>query len=106
MKKLGIHSAIRKKKYISSTPVAENKLCRHFYASTSNGKWATEGFWGIIKSVMYQMYEITDESSLRFAITDYIRFYCKERSQVRYHCKTPLEVRMEALSSETTIPYS
>ena len=27
-----------------------------------------EGFWGIIKSEMYQMYEITDETSLRFAI--------------------------------------
>lgn len=25
----------------------------------------TEGFWGIIKSEMYQMYEITDEASLR-----------------------------------------
>ena len=24
---------------------------------------------------MYQMYEITDETSLRFAIKDYIRFY-------------------------------
>ena len=35
----------------------------------------TEGFWGIIKTEMYQMYEITNEESLRFAITDYIRFY-------------------------------
>lgn len=60
----------------------------------------TEGFWGIIKSEMYQMYEITDETSLRFAITDYIRFYSEERPQDRYHCKTPLEVRIEALSSE------
>ena len=32
----------------------------------------TEGFWGIIKTEMYQMYEITNEESLRFAITDYI----------------------------------
>ena len=60
----------------------------------------TEGFWGIIKTEMYQMYTITDEASLRFAITDYIRFYSEERPQDRYYCKTPLEVRMEALSTE------
>lgn len=47
----------------------------------------TEGFWGIIKSEMYQMYDITDESSLRFAIKDYIRFYSEERPQDRYHAK-------------------
>ena len=40
-----------------------------------------EGFWGIIKSEMYQMYEISDEASLRYAIKDYIRFYCQERPQ-------------------------
>lgn len=60
----------------------------------------TEGFWGIINSEMYQMYEITDEASLRFAIKDYIRFYSEERLQDRYYFKTPLEVRREALSSE------
>ena len=65
----------------------------------------TEGFWGIIKSEMYQMYEITDETSLRFAITDYIRFYSEERPQDRYQCKTPLEVRMEALSSDNPVKY-
>ena len=65
----------------------------------------TEGFWGIIKSEMHQMYEITDETSLRFAITDYIRFYSEERPQDRYQCKTPLEVRMEALSSDTPAKY-
>jgi transposase InsO family protein len=46
MKKLGIHSVIRKKKkkYTSSTPedVAENKLGRDFYASVPNEKWATD----------------------------------------------------------------
>ena len=62
----------------------------------------TEGFWGIIKTEMYQMYDITDEASLRFAINDYIRFYSTERPQDRYNCKTPLEVRMEAL--HTTVP--
>lgn len=57
----------------------------------------TKGFWGIIKTEMYQ--DITDEVSLRFAITDYIRFYSEKRPQDRYHCKTPLEVRTEALST-------
>jgi len=61
----------------------------------------TEGFWGIIKTEMYQM----DEESLRYAITDYIRFYRKKRPQDRYHRKTPLEVRTEALSSERTKEY-
>ena len=28
----------------------------------------TEGFWGITKTEMYQMYEIADEASLRYAI--------------------------------------
>lgn len=65
----------------------------------------TEGFWGIIKTEMYQMYNITDESSLRFAINDYMRFYKEERPQDRYHCKTPLEVRTEALSLDNPIEY-
>ena len=65
----------------------------------------TEGFWGIIKSEMYQMYKITDEASLRFAIKDYIRFYSEERPQNRYHCKTPLEVRTEALSTDSPADY-
>lgn len=65
----------------------------------------TEGFWSIIKSEMYQMYEITDEKSLRFAISDYIRFYSEERPQDRYHCKTPAEVRSEAFSIDTPIEY-
>lgn len=59
-----------------------------------------EGFWGIIKSEMYQMYEIIDEVSLRYAIKDYLRFYSEERPQDRYGCKTPSEVRQEALSSD------
>ena len=62
-------------------------------------------YMGIIKSEMYQMYEIKDESSLRFAIKDYIRFYSEERPQDRYCCKTPQEVRTEALSSATPLEY-
>lgn len=65
----------------------------------------TEVFWKIIQAEMYQMYEITDEESLRFAITDYIRFYSEKHLQDRYHCNTPLKVRMEALSSEHPAEY-
>jgi len=46
MKKLNIHSVIRKKKkkYLSSNPqaVAENILQRDFYATGTNQKWATD----------------------------------------------------------------
>ncbi len=65
----------------------------------------TEGFWGIIKSEMYAMYEITNEESLRFAIKDYLRFYTEERMQERYNFKTPIEVRMEALSTVKPTEY-
>lgn len=61
--------------------------------------------WGIIKAEMYQLYEITDEASLRYAINEYIRFYSTERPQDRYHCKTPFEVRNEALQSEMIQEY-
>lgn len=64
-----------------------------------------EGFWGIIKSEMYQMYEISDEASLRYAIKDYIRFYSHERPQSRYDCKTPWEVRNAALTSKHPLSY-
>lgn len=63
------------------------------------------GFWGIIKAEMYQMYEIADESSLRYTIKDYLRFYSEERPRDRYHCKTPSEVREEALASDAPIEY-
>lgn len=59
----------------------------------------TEGFWGIIKSEMYCMYDITDEASLRKAIDDYINFYMNGRLQERFGGKTPAEVRKEALAA-------
>ncbi len=65
----------------------------------------TEGFWGIIKSEMYAMYEIKDEESLRFAIKDYLRFYAEERIQERYECKTSLEIRTEVLTAEVPMEY-
>ena len=54
---------------------------------------------------MYQMYEISDEAYLRYAVKDYIRFYCHECLQSRYDCKTPLEVRNAALTSEYPLSY-
>ena len=51
------------------------------------------------------MYKITDEVSLRSAIDKYIKFYAEERLQERFHCKTPLEVRSEALSAEAPTQY-
>ena len=64
-----------------------------------------EGLWGTIKSEMYCMYKISDEESLRYAIEDYLRFYNENRSQERYGCKTPAEVRREALDSTAPIQY-
>ena len=51
------------------------------------------------------MYKIAYEVSLRSAIDKYIKFYAEERLQERFHCKTPLEVRSEALSAETPTQY-
>jgi len=64
-----------------------------------------EGLWGIIKSEMYCMYEIVDEKSLRSAIDGYMKFYAEERPQERFLCKTPSEVRREALSAENPVQY-
>lgn len=155
MKKLGIHSVIRKKKkkydrypvaYIISTrnnnklvfrtfdkALAANPKAKPLFHSDRGFQYTSkvfqrklteheieqsmsrvghcidngpiEGFWGIIKSEMYQMYEITDEESLRNAIHNYICFYSEERPQDRYHCKTPLEVRREAFSAEHPAEY-
>lgn len=65
----------------------------------------TEGFWGIIKTEMYQMYEINDEASLRSAIDKYMHFYTYERPQERFQCKTPAEVRREAMDTGSAKPY-
>jgi putative transposase len=64
-----------------------------------------EGLWGIIKSEMYCMYKIADEESLRSAIDGYMKFYAEERPQERFHCKTPSEVRKDALCMEPLIQY-
>ena len=65
----------------------------------------TEGFWGIIKAEMFQLYSITDEQSLRAAINKYIKFYTDERPQERFGCRTPEEVRRAALNAEIPNQY-
>ena len=57
----------------------------------------TEGFWGILKSELYQLYEINDEASLINSIKDYIRYYNEERLQERFGGQTPEQVREAAL---------
>ena len=57
---------------------------------------------GLLRSWI-RMYN--DEASLRYAIKDYLRFYSEEGPQDRYHCKTPLEVRQEALASDVPAEY-
>lgn len=65
----------------------------------------TEGSWGIIKTEMYQIYDITDEESLRFTIKDHLRSYSEAYLQGRYDRKTPLEVRQAALGSASPLAY-
>ena len=65
----------------------------------------TEGFWGIIKSEMYYLQTFKDEKSLRSAIEKYIHFYNYERFQERFETRTPMEVRTEALNSDTPALY-
>ncbi len=65
----------------------------------------TEGFWGIIKTEMYSMYDVTNEASLRLAIEKYFDFYTNERPQERFGGKTPAEVRQEAINTEVPTKY-
>ena len=58
----------------------------------------TEGLWGIIKTEMYQMYEIHTKEDLIQALGNYIDFYNHERYQARFESKTPMEVREEAFN--------
>lgn len=60
---------------------------------------------GIIKTEMYSMYKIDDEKTLRSAIKEYIYFYDNERPQERFGCRTPMEVRQNALTSDVPAQY-
>ena len=59
----------------------------------------TEGFWGIVKAEMYNLYRFTDEASLQKAIEQYIHFYNYERLQERFGNRAPMEVRIAALEA-------
>ena len=65
----------------------------------------TEGFWGIIKSEMYYLNTFKDEKSLRTAIEKYIHFYNYERFQSRFGVRTPMQVRNDALATDTPVIY-
>ena len=54
---------------------------------------------------MYCMYAIVDELSLRDSIDKYIGFYNEGRPQERYGCKTPMEVRVNALNTDSPEQY-
>ena len=94
-----------------TSQVFKNKLeLQHIVQSMSrvghcidNGP--TEGFWGIIKTEMFCMYDIHDERSLRNAIDKYFDFYTNERPQERFKGKTPAEVRAEAFASSEPTQY-
>ncbi len=65
----------------------------------------TEGFWGIVKTEMFQLFPVSDEESLLTAIDGFFRFYNYERFQARFNGKTPMEVRIEALNTEIPQQY-
>ena len=65
----------------------------------------TEGFWGIVKAEMYYLTKFSNETELRTAIDKYIHFYNYERFQERFGTKAPLEVRSEAMASDTPMQF-
>lgn len=65
----------------------------------------TEGFWGIVKAEMYEMYEVKDKEALIKAIEDYIHFYNYDRLQERFNGQTPMAVRRAALTAEAPKKY-
>ncbi len=64
-----------------------------------------EALWGIIKTEMPELFDYHDKASLIEAIGKYIHFYNYGRYQERFECKTPMEVRIEALHAKTPILY-
>ena len=61
----------------------------------------TEGFWGILKAEMYYLAKFSTEVELRAAIDKYIHFYNYDRFQERFNTRTPMEVRITALASDS-----
>lgn len=124
MKKLSIHSVIRKKKkkYNSTTPetTSENKLNRDFYATAPNEKWTTDVTEFKVPGEKKKLYlsaiiDLYDKYPVSYVISSrndnnlvfktFDKAISSKRPQDRYHCKTPLEVRIEALSSERPKEY-
>ncbi|SHN48895.1 IS3 family transposase, partial [Desulfitobacterium chlororespirans] len=65
----------------------------------------TEGFWGILKAEMFNLYKFTDEASLRASIDKYIHFYNYERLQERFDNHAPMEVRAAAVETDSPAHY-
>ena len=65
----------------------------------------TEGFWGIIKSEMYYLKKYNSLDELREDIIQYIYFYNYERLQERFDDRTPMAVRIAALTAENVTQY-
>ena len=65
----------------------------------------TEGFWGIVKSEMYNLRKFTSEEELRKAIEEFIRYYNEGRYQARFGFQAPAEVRAAALASADPAQY-
>lgn len=58
-----------------------------------------EALWGIIKSEMYYLNKFHSVDELTEAIELYIHFYNNERYQERFHWRSPMDVRNEALQT-------
>ena len=65
----------------------------------------TEGFWGIVKTEMYCLYDIQDRQSLIDGIKSYIHFYNYDRFQERFNGLAPMEVREIAMRSDSPESY-
>lgn len=64
-----------------------------------------EGFWGIIKEEMYALHKFYFIDELKAAIHKYIDFYNNHRLQRRFHDQAPVEVRNQALNSDSVKQY-
>lgn len=65
-----------------------------------------EGFWGIIKSEMYNLNKFNTSSELKQAIDTYIYFYNNTRLQKRFNNQAPMTVRNKALENQYPVSYS
>lgn len=64
-----------------------------------------EAFWGIIKSEMYYINKFNSENELRHAIEAFIHYYNHGRYQERFNNLAPMEVRKDALNTDTPLQY-